>query len=326
MNIYGWVRKTGGVSWYRVQEPLRGLAQWGHTTSFGPDLNFGMLPEYDAVITSVHGEEEASSGWEAMARLPGRPLMVYDIDDDVWNFRAGLHQYEYWQSETLLRNVQSCIACADVVVTPSPVLAEIVSPLNRNVHVYGNYVPKWITEVMVSPPQEFTVGYQGGDTHTYDIAEVGPELMRFILRHPDTRMRIWGSKAYEGPAADRVSVTPWERDLRRYYLSLRMSVGLAPLERTPFNLAKSAIKAVEYAALGIPTIATNTITYAETVDNGVTGLLVNKGQWYDALHTLKNDFFARSLMAANARTRAAKWTTEHNVRRYGDILDRGLHG
>lgn len=326
MNVYGWVRKTGGVSWYRVQEPLRGLALSGHATSYGPNLNYGRLSELDVVVTSVHGEAEASVGWETMARLPARPFMVYDIDDDVWNFREGLHQYEYWQDEELLRNVQSGIACADLVITPSPILAERISALNPNVQVYGNYVPERLIQTLRREPNQFVIGYQGGDTHKYDIAVAGPEMFRFLITNRDVRMRIWGASSYDGICADRVELTPWERNINTYYRSLHMSVGLAPLEHTAFNEAKSAIKAVEYAALGIPAIVSDCAPYRDTVIDGVTGLVVGKGQWYDALTLLKTDPLTRAYMAQNAWKHALDWTTEHNAERYADILRKGMHG
>lgn len=330
MRVYGWVRKTGGVSWYRIQEKLRGLALQGHHVDFGPELRFGDLTQWDVVITSVHGEKEASVGWEAMARLPHRPFMVYDIDDDVWNFREGLHQYEYWQDEELLRNVQSCIACADLVTTPSPVLADVISSLNKNVRVVYNYVPEWLLklgDIQFRRPAPFTVGYQGGDTHKYDVATIAPELFRFILRHKDARLHIWGAAGYEGLAADRVIVTPWQQCIKQYYVSLAMTVGLAPLERTPFNDAKSAIKAVEYAALGIPCLATSCITYQDTVRDCETGYLLSRpADWYDALEELRDSPDVVRRMGNAAWRRAHSWTTERNAPDYETMLSEAMNG
>lgn len=328
MRVYGWVRRTGGVSWYRVQEKLRGLRLMGHTTGSGPDLNFATLNDWDVILTSVHGEAEASAGWEAMARLPNRPFMIYDIDDDVWNFREGLHQYKYWTDEELLRNVQSCITCADAVTSPSLVLMDIVSELNSNVHYVGNYVPEWLTlTAKRSPVDPFTVGYQGGDTHMYDIVQIGAQLLRFLINHTDIRLRVWGASSYDGVfAPERVTVTPWQRDINIYYSTLFMTIGLAPLERIPFNDAKSAIKAVEYAAFGIPCIASNLHTYRDTVIPEETGFLVEPDEWYDALLTLYRDPSLVMRMGAAARSRAVEWTTEYNAPFYSKLLEGLLHG
>jgi hypothetical protein len=318
MRIYGWVRRTGGVSWYRIQEPLRGLAMLGHDTSFGPDLNIGEALDYDVIITSVHGEDDAAAGWELLARMPGRPLMVYDIDDDVWNFREGLHQYEYWANEDRLRNVQSGIACADIVTTPSSVLADYVSELNRNVHVLGNYVPEWLLSMAqwwASKP--FTIGYQGGDTHKYDIAMVGPTLLRFLTLHRDVHMAVWGATSYDGPFPERVHTTPWQRNINEYYRNLAMHIGLAPLEYNVFNYCKSAIKAVEYAALGIPCLASAGPTYDHTVIQGDTGYLLDKPEdWYAALTSLYEDPWMRTKMGITARQYAEQWTTEKNAHKW----------
>jgi len=318
VRVYGWARKTGGVAWYRIREPLRGLSLLGHTVGCGPELNMADALDYDVIITSVHGEHEGTQGWETLARLPNRPKLVYDIDDDVWNFRKGLHQYEYWQDEELLRNVQSSIACADLVTTPSPVLANIVAKLNPNVVVLPNYVP--MSLLLSSPlrPQNFTVGYQGGDTHKFDVAAVGLHLLKFLARNTDAYMAVWGASSYDdGLFPGRVKLHPWNRSVKDYYASLSMSVGLAPLERNPFNDAKSAVKAVEYAALGVPCIATDSLTYEGTVEHGATGyLLSNRADWCQTLEGLKQEPMVLAAMGQAAWRRAQGWTTERNAWRW----------
>lgn len=258
MRIYGWTRKTGGVAHYRIHEPLRALALRGHQITTGNELDLRTIRDFDVIIMSVVGDNEASEGWEKLATLPGRPKMVYDIDDDVWNWRPGLKQYEYWEGpdgEEALRNVQSGIACADAVITPSAVLADRLYELNGNMHVIENYVPEWLTRLPVRRPDRFTIGYQGGDTHRFDIQHVLPGVIRFLGMNQRTRLSLWGVDKYEGIFSDRVTHHPWTRNVNAYYRSLTMSVGLAPLENIPFNRAKSNIKLKEYMALGIPYIA-----------------------------------------------------------------------
>jgi glycosyltransferase involved in cell wall biosynthesis len=330
MNIYGWVRSTGGVSHYRIREPFRGLALLGHTVTHGVELDLTTINHYDVIVTSVFGEEEASEGWELLARMPNRPKMVYDIDDNVWNFRPGMHQSEYWNDEELLRNVQSCIACADVVTTPSENLAEYLTPLNPNVHVLPNYVPEWLTQVQPTFPPRFTVGYQGGDTHRYDIGSIAPQILRFLGDHPKTNLSVWGAGAYDSILfKHRINVVPWNRNIRDYYMSLAMTIGLAPLEAVPFNNYKSAIKVVEYAALGIPSIATASPTYTNTVIDGTTGILVppfrNQNRlWHDALELYYADPLSRMKMGNDARRIAKEqWTTERNAHRWEKVYASG---
>jgi glycosyltransferase involved in cell wall biosynthesis len=58
-------------------------------------------------------------------------------------------------------------------------------------------------------------------------------------------------------------------------------VGLVPLTRKPFNEAKSFLKGLEYAAAGIPFIATPTEEYRILYESGVGRLADSPDEWRD---------------------------------------------
>ena len=61
----------------------------------------------------------------------------------------------------------------------------------------------------------------------------------------------------------------------------RFHVGLIPLTRKPFNEAKSNLKGLEYAAAGIPFIATPTEEYRVLHASGVGRLAESEDEWVD---------------------------------------------
>jgi glycosyltransferase involved in cell wall biosynthesis len=76
-----------------------------------------------------------------------------------------------------------------------------------------------------------------------------------------------------------------------------------------FNQAKSAIKATECAALGIPVVASAVRPYEDFVHHGVTGLLVHRDhEWGRHLRALVNDPAMRAEMGAAAREHARQYT------------------
>jgi glycosyltransferase involved in cell wall biosynthesis len=79
-------------------------------------------------------------------------------------------------------------------------------------------------------------------------------------------------------------------------------IGLAPLADTPFNACKSAIKTLDYAALGLAVLASDTEVYRGSVADGPGGLLVrnDSGAWYRALLRLVQDHLLRRELAAGA--------------------------
>jgi glycosyltransferase involved in cell wall biosynthesis len=80
-------------------------------------------------------------------------------------------------------------------------------------------------------------------------------------------------------------------------------IGLAPLLDTPFNRCKSPIKAMDYAALGLVVLASDTPVYRGSIADGPAGQLVpnSHAEWYAALNWLLRNPALRRTMATAAR-------------------------
>jgi glycosyltransferase involved in cell wall biosynthesis len=88
-------------------------------------------------------------------------------------------------------------------------------------------------------------------------------------------------------------------------------IGIAPLVPTVFAETKSHIKALEYAALGIPVVASDSAAYRDFVIDGVTGFLVKRDhEWARRLGELINDDAMRTEMGVKARELASQWTIQ----------------
>jgi glycosyltransferase involved in cell wall biosynthesis len=111
----------------------------------------------------------------------------------------------------------------------------------------------------------------------------------------------------------RIEHIGWTEDLTQYYRSLAFDVGIGPLQRTPFAAAKSSLRAVEYAALGVPAVLSDEPPYRGWVTPQVTGFLIDPdrpGDWFEALDFLAKNPEARTQMGELAKLRAREWTTE----------------
>ncbi len=77
-------------------------------------------------------------------------------------------------------------------------------------------------------------------------------------------------------------------------------IAVAPIIETGFNQSKSDLKIKEYAALGLPVVASNITPYKESVMEGYTGFLASTGkEWFDYLELLIKDEALRKRLGKN---------------------------
>ena len=86
----------------------------------------------------------------------------------------------------------------------------------------------------------------------------------------------------------------------------RMDIAIAPLQMNAFNDSKSEIKVAECGRYSVPLIASNVGCYSETIQNGVTGYLVDpnasKSEWVKVLTRVIKDKKHRDTMGKNLNT------------------------
>jgi glycosyltransferase involved in cell wall biosynthesis len=89
-------------------------------------------------------------------------------------------------------------------------------------------------------------------------------------------------------------------------------IGLAPLGDQPFNHGRSRVKVKEYAAMGVPWLASPVGPYVGMGEEEG-GRLVPDGGWYQAIEDLVLDADDRSRLARRARMWVQGETIEHHV-------------
>ena len=328
-RVFGWSTGKGGVHWYRIREPLRGLKLRGHTTRADHVLfSAKSLNDWDVLLAHGVADPKNSEGWRKLAEI-GRHQMIYDIDDDHWNWHPNTEQFRWWNADRLMR-VEENIIMADLVTTPSRRFAEYLSQLNRNVIVRPNTIPEWLTHIVLpKSKRSFVVGWEGSPHHIDDLKLVYGPLFRFMLRHPDVQFWMWG--VWADPHADympgmqgRVRRFPWQKSVADYYRSLDMDVCLAPLEPTAFNETKSAIRVQEHSALGIPVIASRGPAYQDYLIDGENGYFAeDESDWENVLEYLYRDNDGRDRLGRTGRRMARDWTTETNGQFWEGLLSKG---
>lgn len=333
-GVYMWSHGQGGVHHYRQAEPLRVAASLGVRTGSGNRLDNEVAEAFDTIQVHMLWDEHPSEAWEKLAAA-GQHRLIFDIDDVMWDpdWEPFRRHYDHRTMARVWRN----LGLAHVVTTPSPYIAEKVARVNPNVWVCPNTVPEYVTQlradfrpipsagwpfVLGAPP--VVIGYQGSPSHEHDFPPwLAAVLLETVQTTPRATLHFWGPDHIPGWPRELVGHTPWQPSLRQYYMSLAMDVGIGPLKPGAFNDGKSALRAIEYAALGIPCVLSAGRAYDGWVDHGVTGFLVpwDSNAWRGALRSLLADPDMREAMGAAARERAAAWTTEAGIHRWIQAWD-----
>jgi glycosyltransferase involved in cell wall biosynthesis len=316
MRVFG-MHDNSGCGYYRMTLPLAELARHGHEVELrlGKDVRAGDASPWPLIVGQRIDKHDALPLWR---RFAARSRLVYEIDDDVFNVDpVNWMAYGTYSRRDVQDAVAHAAEVADLVTVTTEPLAQVMRQFNDNIAVLPNCVPGWACAPRPAGDRRLTVGWGGGASHAHDIAEVARPVRRFLDRHPGWDMVLMGTDYRPTIRHERARFTPWvdiTRDPAGFYGAIGWDIGLAPLAGAGvFNRSKSHIKALEYAARGIPVLASDAEPYRDFVIDGVTGFLIRYDhEWLKRLDELAADNGLREQMGAAAREHARRYTIEKN--------------
>lgn len=326
MKIFGWLADHGGCGWYRIMLPLGALQQSGRAQVRFAGRTTESDFDVDVFIAQRTFNVGPSSRWQAYARRPNRPLLVYELDDDLMHITSDNPAAAVFNDPGTQRRLRENIEVADLVTVSTEPLAEQVSQFNPRVAVLPNCVPSDMLQWRHGGyADRLTIGWQGSPTHDRDWARAAPHIAKWMRTNPHAEMHTFGAIPKSFPQLVRHRHSDWTSDIPSYYTSIDWDVALAPLRNTLFNRSKSDIRMLEAAMLGIPTIASAVPAY-RTIQDGVTGYLVSRDTtWGDALNLLA-DSQRRSEMSSAALAYAHTRTIEANAHLWFEAYEKAKNG
>lgn len=97
--------------------------------------------------------------------------------------------------------------------------------------------------------------FPGTRSHDRDFAGIAPALTRFLQRHEQVRLQVTGPLQLDLPTRPHQLLCRLKVPYQEFHESFQEGwVNLAPLEETPFNQCKSALKVMEAGFWNVPTI------------------------------------------------------------------------
>ena len=308
---------TDGSGYYRLYLPFKELGVNSlHICAAAPPGEVPTPEQLEGVDVLALQRPAGRSGTRLLERYTGHATkLVYETDDDMLNVdSSGL---PHLAGEQQRESVRRCLRLADMVTVTNGYLADTVSPYNDNIKVLPNHVKAGLLTLNRPKADRLTIGWAGGTSHLVDMIEIADPLRQVLAANPAAGMHFIGHDLSPllGDLRSRAHWTCWQHDVGAYYKLVDFDIAVAPSADIPFNRAKTWLRALEMAAMGIPVVAANRLPYSEFVIDGKTGWLVNSpDEWEARLADLVNDPAMRAEMGAAGREQAAGWTIEEGWR------------
>ena len=263
--------------------------------------------------------------------------VIYDTDDDFLDINPSNPSYTYILEN--FDNIQKLVKSADQITVSTEELKKRLNKLDiDNVEIVKNY---HVNDSLPIRPFEFRgneaikIGYFGTLTHQGDLDLVHNVILRlkdmFYKKGIQVIFEMAGAAIVED--SDWINVVklpyyPMAADAFYEWLSKNSDwdIGIIPLLNTEFNKCKSELKYIEFAALGIPVVASDISVYSDTIQNGVNGYLSgNEDEWVDKLSILIEDPILRNGIVNNARDDIMEnYNLKSRVDQWDDIFKRLL--
>jgi len=247
------------------------------------------------------------------ARAHGKPI-VYEIDDLMWDMPPDHPVYARYRDSR--DGIVQAICAADWVTTTTATLADRLRMLNPNTAVLPNCIDLevWPMRRDIPPttkgePEtggDLVIGYMGSGTHGPDLQMIEPALLQVLQTFRDrVTLELFNEMPTSAlmalPNVRRLDGTPNYADYVHRLAGRQWHIGIAPLRDTPFNRCKSALKYLEFGAIGVACVFSNIAPFREVVNHGETGLLASSTEdWVQHLSRLIDDASLRTQIASNA--------------------------
>lgn len=329
-----------GCAWYRMSLPARELRNLGWDVHVGlpvthPERGFGVAHKdgglfgWNIAVCKLMMHESTGAMFRRMQDTGTK--VVVDVDD----FHFGLHEDNVAHRKTNpLLNPQHNrmfyeigIRRADLVTVSTQFLGNFYSRRVRDVRIVRNALDVERFS-MVQQPEKPVFGWVGATPwRSGDIEMLASWMPQFTKEHAISvhhAGHIPGDGRHFAARAGlkRVSVELMTTVVHYPKLLQKFHVGLVPLAPGDFNEAKSNLKGLEYAAAGIPFIATPTEEYRILHELGVGRLASSADEWRDhAVELLDPD-----IRVAEAQRNRALVMENFDISKKGEQWATALNG
>lgn len=281
------------------------------------------LPFYDGVYVHLYVVPFGPPIFEWLASILNKNI-IYDIDDLVFlkPTHGGSNPITLWLRPT--NNSILMMKKAKHVITCTPYLDKFVRQYNQNT----TDISSTIKTDIYRPRQDYTIkdkkiilGWSGSHSTAGFLKILHPVLLKLKEKY-DFKLLVMGDASFYLEGID-VEALAWKEEYEVSTIS-RFDIGLYPLPDEEWVYGKSGLKALQYMALGIPTIATAIGANFRVIEDGKSGFLVNNdAEWLEKLSLLIENQILREKIGKAAAERVEEYySINANKDAYLSIFDK----
>ena len=214
-----------------------------------------------------------------------RVPIVFDFDDAVFvSYKSpsnGYLSYLKFASKT-----KTICRMASHVMAGNPYLADYARQVNDRVTVIPTTID---TEKYQPPPRKElsgppVIGWTGSYSTVQHLDTLRGALKKLAARE-SFRLRVIGTPKYECAPID-VEAMPWRANTELEDLSA-IDIGVMPLPEDRWSKGKCGLKALQFMALGIPTVCSPVGVNCDIIQDDENGFLAGtEDEWVDKLSRL----------------------------------------
>lgn len=333
-----------GCTWYRCVLPAAALRMRGHSAHVGTlavtdknqigisDVKSGIYSGHKIIVFKLVMHISALNA-AIMAKENGQ-ILVVDIDDWFDNLPKTNKAFSTTDPNNNKENNRdiyfSIIELADALICSTQFLYDFYSKkhpekpifLVRNSIDSGRW-PK--TKIRQNNP---VIGWVGATPwRANDLEQLAPFFDEFIIsnnlrfHHAGHIQSAQSASSLLGLSGRNHTVEPMKPITQLPELFKQIDIGIVPLNNIGFNHAKSYLKGLEYAAAGVPFVASWSPEYEILSEAGIGRVAKTQDEWEYHLHELLRYEMWNDESAVNREILESQFTIEKNAKLWETVFN-----
>ncbi len=245
--------------------------------------NFANVGQYDLVYLFREAAILGPPWFERRIARSGVPI-VFDFDDAIFvSYKSpsnGYLSYLKFPSKTA-----EIVRLSAHVMAGNEYLADYSRQFNENVSIIPTTIDTGKYTVVERPETDVvTIGWSGSFSTVQHLDTIR-DVLRELARTEGFRLRVIGTPSYKIPDVD-TEAMQWRSATEIEDLGA-IEIGIMPLPDEDWSRGKCGLKALQYMALGIPTVCSPVGVNSTIIRHGVNGYIADTpAEWIDVLKKL----------------------------------------